>query len=97
MYQPRYYYRQPLQHELECSSTGKQAKAAAAEDTDMWGSLLGVSLCLLLLLIIVFSVAYPLTMYRDSPPQPSYQYTEDNWWCYHCLEGSPTYCRSKCW
>ncbi len=56
------------------------------------GSILGGIFCFLLFLLIIFSIAYPLTMYRSNPYYSSYP--DDKWWCYNCVQ---SWCASKCW
>ena len=65
---------------------------ANATDGSMIGSVLGGIFCFLLFLLIIFSVAYPFTMYKTNP---NYEhYPDEKWWCYHC---SQSWCANKCW
>jgi hypothetical protein len=54
-------------------------------------TLLGGLFCFLLFIMIIFCIAYPLTMYRENP---HLSYSDDNWWCYHCVASN---CASRCW
>jgi hypothetical protein len=64
------------------------------DDLSTIGSILGAVVCFLLFCLIIFSLAYPFTMYRSSPPD-GYVYSDGMWWCYHCVN-APN-CASRCW
>lgn len=54
-------------------------------------TLFGGLFCFLLFVLIIFCIAYPFTMYRNNP---GLSYSDDNWWCYHCMASN---CASRCW
>lgn len=64
------------------------------DDLSTIGSILGAVVCFLLFFLIIFSIAYPFTMYRTPRPH-SHIYSDDLWWCYHCH--GMTGCASHCW
>lgn len=61
-------------------------------DGSMLETAIGGIFCFFLFLLVIFCIAYPLTMYKDTPPNALY--SDDKWWCYHCLESS---CARRCW
>ena len=63
----------------------------SVDDDGMVGVILGSVLCFFLFCIIIFSIAYPLTMYRENPGR----YSDDKWWCYNC--NNAAFCGSRCW
>jgi hypothetical protein len=71
----------------------QQASASSSYDDELStvGSILGATFCFVLFLVILASIAYPLTMYRESPVG-SHVYADDKWWCYHCYN-----CAARCW
>ncbi len=62
------------------------------DDGTIVGSIIGCIFCFLLFLLIIFSIAYPFTMYKDNPNINHYR--SEKWWCYHCTD---TWCANKCW
>ena len=88
----RYYY--------DCTNKSKKKIQSRGFDNDdnndesTLGVILGAIMCFVLFCIIVFSISYPLTMYKESPSTPM-QFSEDKWWCYHCT--NPSLCGAKCW
>jgi len=93
-----YYGNKPV----EMNSYGATIKPSAsqntnnnnADDLSTMGNILGAIVCFLLFCLIIFSIAYPFTMYRTTPPH-DHVYSDDMWWCYHCngMNG----CASHCW
>jgi len=61
------------------------------DDVSLLGTMLGALFCLLLFCVIIASVAYPMTMYKESPGA----FSDEKWWCYHCMD--PSFCGAKCW
>lgn len=69
----------------------ENASKNSAADGSTVETFLGAFFCFLLFVMIIFLVAYPLTMYRGNP---HLAYSDRNWWCYHCVESR---CASRCW
>jgi hypothetical protein len=61
-------------------------------DGSMLETALGGLFCFFLFLLVIFCIAYPLTMYKDTPQ--NILYSDDKWWCYHCLQSN---CAGRCW
>ena len=74
--------------------TKQSAVESNSDDLSSIGSILGAVLCFLLFCVIIFSIAYPFTMSRPSPPD-GYMYSDNMWWCYHCT--TPSTCAGRCW
>jgi len=67
------------------------------EDVSLVSTMLGALFCFLLFCIIVASIAYPLTMYKENPGN-RFAFSDEKWWCYHCLDSSSSsFCGAKCW
>jgi len=80
-----YYYR----------STDRQRVGGDEDDISTLGAILGSLFCCLLVFIILFCVAYPLTMYK-SPSSLPYS-SDEKWWCYNCKINDPSSCGYRCW
>jgi len=84
----------PQNHYYYYGSTRQQTSSNDDDSASTLAALLGACLCFLLFCVILFSIAYPFTMYKEAPTGPL-RFSEDKWWCYHCSD--PSACGSKCW